>query len=75
MSKYLEFPSEGVEKHTCEGRREGEWLIFECPQCGYVRQWNQTTNEMKVTEQGNPMVLHNGMFQPVGLQLETYNPN
>ena len=75
MSKHFEFKSEGFEQHTCNGRREGEWLIFECPECGFVRKWNQKTNEMKVTNEGNLNALHKGMFQPVGLQMETYNPN
>lgn len=75
MSNYLEFSAEDYEKHNCESRREGEWIIFECPHCNYVREWNLTTNEMKVTKGEDESVMHSGMFQPVGLQMETINPN
>ena len=75
MSKYLQFPAENVVKHTCKGRREGDWLIFECPQCSYVRVWNTSTNEMRVTDFGDENVLHNGRHEPVGLQTDKYNPN
>lgn len=75
MSKYLQLPTENFAKHTCKGRREGNWLIFECSECSYVRIWNTVTNEMKVTDNGNENALHSGYHEPVGLQSDKYNPN
>ncbi|MCB0547407.1 MAG: hypothetical protein KDD19_07435 [Phaeodactylibacter sp.] len=72
---HFEFHSEGLEKHSCQGRREGKWLIFECPECGYVRKWNQETNEMNVVNRGDENALHSGFFEPVGLQMSKMNPN
>jgi len=75
MSHHMNFQSEGFEKHTCKSRREGDWLIFECPQCDYVRKWNPTTSEMNLVDSGDENALHSGMHQPTGAQLEKYNPN
>ena len=75
MSKYLHLINENFAKHSCKGHREGDWLIFKCTECSYVRVWNTTTNEMKVTDDGNEYALHSGRFEPVGLQIEKYNPN
>ena len=72
---HFEFHSEGLEKHSCQGRREGKWLIFECPECGYVRKWNQETNEMNLVDTGDENALHSGFFEPVGLQMSKMNPN
>ncbi|MCB0559947.1 MAG: hypothetical protein H6573_05550 [Lewinellaceae bacterium] len=75
MSMNFEFHSEGFEKHSCQGRREGEWLIFECPECSYVRKWNPESNEMNLIDSGDENALHSGMFEPVGLQMSKLNPN
>ncbi|MCB0587548.1 MAG: hypothetical protein KDD06_19805 [Phaeodactylibacter sp.] len=75
MPNHVEFHSEGFDKHACEGRREGDWYIFECPECSYIRKWNPTTNEMNLVDSGDENVLHNGWFKPVGLQADKYNPN
>lgn len=71
----FKFKSEGYERHSCRSRREGAWLIFECPECSYVRKWNLESNKMKLENEGNRYALHNGSFEPVGLQSDKYNPN
>ncbi len=75
MSKYFELRTEGFEKHSCESRREGDWFIFECPDCNYIRRWNPKTKEMKVTGDSDENILHSGRYEAPGLQIDTYNPN
>jgi|ABPW01.1.fsa_nt_gi hypothetical protein len=66
---------DGFERHTCKGRKEGDWVIFECPDCNYVRKWNLKTDEMKVVDRGNESALHSGFIEPTGLQLDKLSPN
>lgn len=75
MAKFFELRTEGFNKHTCVARREGNWLIFECPECSYARRWNPATSEMKLVDSGDEAALHSGLFQPAGLQVEKLNPN
>lgn len=75
MYSNYEFNSEDFEKHTCQGRREGDWLIFECPECSYVRKWNPETSEMNLIDRGDENALHSGFFEPTGLQMSKINPN
>ena len=60
--------------HNCDSRREGDWLIFECQKCTYVRKINFKTREMKVTH-GDPTALHRGFRKPVGIQPGKINLN
>lgn len=75
MSQRIELNGEGFDKHVCRGSRDGEWLIFVCPECSYRREWNPQTNEMHLIDSGDENALHSGWFQPVGLQMEKMNPN
>ncbi|MCB0578033.1 MAG: hypothetical protein KDD10_01820 [Phaeodactylibacter sp.] len=75
MPKRFEFQSKGFEKHSCNSRREGPWLIFECPQCSYARKWNTATNEIKLLDSGAENTLHSGWHEPPGLQMEKLNAN
>lgn len=68
--EFVEFEN----KHQCESRRDGDWIIFSCSQCDYVRKINYKTNKMEVTG-GNATTSHSGFHIPVGLQPEKYNPN
>lgn len=66
MSKSFEFQgAEAFEQHHCDAIREGEWLIFRCPECDYERRFNRNTGEMKV-RQGPEHVLHEGQYMPFG---------
>ena len=73
--KSYEFKSEGFERHTCNSSKEGEWIIFQCPKCGYVSKMNPRTHEMKVIDIGDETVLHSGMHVPIGIQPDKYHPN
>lgn len=66
MSKRVELIDLGFEKHECSSKKEGDWIIFSCTQCDYVRRFNWKTREVKV-ENGNLLVLHKGSHVPVGL--------
>ena len=64
----------GSEKHTCTSERQGDWIIFKCPECDYVRKLNYKTREMKVSG-GNMTTLHSGFHIPTGIQPEKLNMN
>ncbi len=55
------------EQHACTSKKEGDWIIFECSQCDYVRKLNYKTREMKVSG-GSMTTVHSGFHVPVGLQ-------
>ncbi len=55
------------EQHACTSKREGDWIIFKCTQCDYVRKMNLKTREMKVSG-GDMTTVHSGFHVPVGLQ-------
>ena len=55
--------------HTCEGKREGDWIVFTCPHCPeYENRINFRTKERKGRPAADPDVLHNGTFVPTGLE-------
>lgn len=64
----------GSEKHTCTSEKKGDWIIFTCPDCDYVRKLNYKTQEMKVSG-GNITTAHSGLHIPVGLQPENLSLN
>jgi hypothetical protein len=61
------FSKEELEQHECVSEKQGDWVVFTCPQCDYRRQINLLSDEMK-TSGGDPDVLHRGMFAPVGFE-------
>jgi hypothetical protein len=74
MSSKIRSLDFGQEKHVCSSEREGDWIIFKCPQCDYVRKMNYKTNEMKVSG-GDMMTTHSGFHVPIGLQMGKMNMN
>ncbi len=51
--------------HECDSFREGEWIIFHCPQCPmYERRINRRTGEMEIRHAENEMVRHFGRHEP-----------
>ena len=60
--------SNGV-KHICNGRKEGNWIIYTCPLCpGFERRFNSTTRTM-ITTGGEGMILHKGEYKGPGLDI------
>jgi len=37
-----------VERHQTEARKDGDWLIYSCPQCDYQFWDHQKTGEIKI---------------------------
>ncbi len=62
------------EQHECDVKRQGEWVIFRCKKCSYVRMMNLKTQERTV-EPGDPKAGHNGAYIPVGIQPDQILPN
>jgi hypothetical protein len=49
MKEFSFPPSLDTEDHECEAHREGDWIVFRCPDClDYERRFNWRTGEMKV---------------------------
>lgn len=47
--------------HHCTSHREGDWIVWRCPQCErYERRFNGLTGEMKVNK-GGSNARHTGM--------------
>lgn len=64
------------EVHTCESRREGDWIIFTCPHCpAYENRINFKTEERISQPIDDPSIFHQGSFVPVGLEHFDYQPN
>lgn len=72
---HFELNSEDLEKHVCQSSRQGDVLIFKCPDCGYIRHWDQKTHQIRLVNKGNENALHSGFYEPVGLQMNNMNPN
>ena len=57
-------PDENMEHHECESFREGDWIVFRCPQCGdYERRMNWRTGEMR-SRNARPEFYHTGSHVP-----------
>lgn len=56
--------SENSDHHECKSFRNGDWIIFRCPECpDYERRLNWRTGEMKV-KNDNPEINHKGQYFP-----------
>jgi len=59
---FLNLPEE---THHCTSHREGDWIVWRCPQCDrYERRLNARTGEMK-TQRGGSEARHTGMSTSV----------
>lgn len=64
------------EYHTCESRREGDWIIFTCSHCPeYENRINFKTEQRISHPTANTNVFHQGVFVPVGIENFEYEPN
>lgn len=74
----IQFQNDDPERayHTCESRREGDWIIFTCPHCSeYESRFNIKTEERISHHAEDPTVFHQGSFVPVGMEQLDYQPN
>ncbi|RMF58040.1 MAG: hypothetical protein D6748_09825 [Calditrichaeota bacterium] len=50
--------------HECESHREGDWIVFHCPECpDYERRINWRTGEM-IVKNSDPFIRHQGHHIP-----------
>ncbi len=56
-------PDSQKTSHECNSHKEGDWMIFICPHCDYVRQINYKTGKMK-TSGGDDNIIHHGVQAP-----------
>ncbi len=73
-----QFPTNGeeFESHQCDAYRDGDWIVFLCPQCeGYERRLNWRTGEMKVRDDKNMYIRHSGEYFPEDLGYAFSCPN
>jgi hypothetical protein len=62
--------------HLCEARREGDWVVFTCPHCAdFERRLNFVTGQFHIQADGNPYILHEGTYQPVGFEVSGSGAN
>jgi hypothetical protein len=60
--------------HTCQSRREGEWIIWTCRQCeSYERRLNLRTGAMW-SHAEDEETLHTGIHLPVGVDAKNLGP-
>jgi len=53
------------ESHTCEARKEGDWIVFTCPACpSYERRYNYKIRQMQV-KNSSPAIKHTGNLQHI----------
>ena len=53
------------ETHHCTSYRDGDWIVWRCPQCErYERRYNGRTGEMKIARGGSE-ARHTGMSSQV----------
>lgn len=58
-------------RHPCTARREGDWIIFTCPQCdGYERRLNIRSGKISLSPGDDPFILHEGVFVPDSITAE-----
>lgn len=58
------FPSSiSSERHDCNSCRNGDWIIYTCPECDYILRENWRTGEMQVRN-ANPHIQHFGGYFP-----------
>ncbi|MFK7847341.1 MAG: hypothetical protein AB8G77_18745 [Rhodothermales bacterium] len=56
---------QAADEHACESYRDGDWIVFLCPQCEtYERRLNWRTGDMKVRDNTETHVRHSGEYFP-----------
>jgi len=57
----MKFTDDNIQRHKCKGEREGDWLIFRCTSCDYIRKINTKTGKSQ-TVNSSFEILHEGTF-------------
>jgi hypothetical protein len=57
-------------KHQCQSKQEGEWVVFRCPHCpDYERRIHSTTGKMTTKSNPDNLFLHTGNHIPPNLEM------
>lgn len=74
--KEIKMDNSNQEKHECDSRKEGNWIIYTCcnPDCDYDRRFNVITRKMEFHGTYSE-IIHQGKYQPIGVQLDKLNLN
>ena len=72
--KPIEIEGTDATKHHCQSYQKGDWIIFFCTECDYIRKRNWKTGEMR-TSGGDITVLHSGFHIPDDKKHLMYVPN
>lgn len=76
MSIKIRALTDDPERHPCQSRKEGDWFIYSCPQCGYERKVNYKTSKTKIINEGeSPLAMHFGTSRATGSVPGTYHSN
>jgi len=57
----IKFTGDNVPRHNCVGVKDGDWIIFKCSKCDYIRKLNIRTGKSK-TYNSSFEILHEGSF-------------
>ena len=50
--------------HVCNASRDGDWIVYQCPKCDYVRREHIETDE-SVVENIKAHIHHSGFYVPL----------
>ncbi len=66
MEKHIDLSKQNHERHECQSELDGDWIVFTCEKCDYVREINWKSGEMNVSG-GDLNVMHEGAHFPMGI--------
>jgi hypothetical protein len=73
MENQLNFePRDEHNVHHVKGKRHKNSVVFACEQCDYVRTFYDSG---KIKVEGNSEIMHEGVYQPVGIDFSSFNMN
>jgi hypothetical protein len=55
---------QATQSHHCEAHREGDWIVFTCPECDYQLKDNLVTGEMQIANAKRD-IAHSGEYLPL----------
>lgn len=75
MINKLKLGKQTANKHKCEGKKSGDWIVFTCPHCpDFERKIHTKTGEMKTKSNPNNNYKHNGSYIP-NMLVGGFGPN
>jgi hypothetical protein len=76
MKNEIKINVSGENRHQCETRMEGQWIVFTCPVCDdYERRIHSVTKETRVKRNPDNPYNHGGSFIRPGFDAVDSCPN